>query len=135
MISWNYEPPLGLTQEEIMKRFAEVVWSPEFYASNKERLNRYVPKYPAPASTLRRYYDAVLEHDTCKRLNSITAKTLVLHGGQDGLIFPGSAYYLAENITNSELFMIPDARHGVLEEKWDKVYAKLLEFITPKYKR
>ena len=68
MISWNYEAPKDLTQEEIMKRFAEVVWSPEFYASNKQRLSQYVPKYPAPASILRRYYDAVLEHDTCKMI-------------------------------------------------------------------
>ena len=131
MISWNYEPPKELTQGEIMEKFADVVWSPDFYRDNKERLNEYVPEYPAPASTLRRYYDAVLNHDTCDRLSSISSKTLVLHGGQDGLVFSDSAYYMVKKIPNSELFLIKDARHGVLEERWDEVYGRLLEFIAP----
>lgn len=131
MISWNFEPPKDMPPEKIIEKFADVVWSPGFYEENKKRLGSYVPKYPAPPSTLKRYYDAVLMHDTCDRLASIMAKTLILHGGEDKLIFPYSAYYTAEKIPNSELFLIEDARHGVLEEKWDMVYAKLREFIKP----
>ena len=131
MISWMFNPPKDMTPEEMMDTVVEVVWSPEFYIENKEKLSSYVPEYPAPPTTLRRYYDAVLLHDTCDRLGAISAKTLILHGGEDGLVFSDSANYMAERIPNSELFLIEDARHGVLEEKWDKVYAKLKEFIKP----
>ena len=132
IISWMFNPPKDLSPEEMMNTFVDVSWSPGFYKANKERLNSFVPKYPAPPSTLKRYYEAVQLHDTCNRLGSISAKTVILHGGMDGLVFPQSAYYMSEKIPNSELFLIEDARHGVLEEKWDTVYAKLREFITPR---
>lgn len=130
MLTWMFNPPKDLTPEEMMEKISDVVWSPEFYKENKERLNSYVPLYPAPPSTLKRYYEACLSHDTCDRLGSILAKTLILHGGQDGLVFPDSAYYQADKIPNSELFLVEGARHGVLDENWDVVFAKLKEFIN-----
>ena len=130
MLTWMFNPPEDLTTDEMMKIFVDASWSPEFHKENKERLNSYIPKYPAPPSTLKRYYEASIVHYTCDRLDSIAVNTLVLHGGQDKLIFPDSAYYLSDKIPNSELFLIEDARHGVLEEKWDLVYAKLKEFIN-----
>ncbi len=126
-----FDPPKDLTPEQIMEKIVEMIWSPSFYEENKERLNSFVLKYLVPPSTLRRQYEAILLHDTWDKLGSISVKSLILHGGKDGLVFPVSAYYLAEHIPNVELFIIDEARHGVLEESWGLVYTKLREFITP----
>jgi 3-oxoadipate enol-lactonase len=130
MVSWMYNPPKDISPEEMMEKFVELSWSPEYYTENKDMLNSYVPKYPTPPSTLKRQYGACLNHDTYDRLESISAKTLIIHGGQDGLIFPDSAHTLAKKIPNSELFLIEDARHGVLEEKWSEIYPKLTAFLS-----
>jgi pimeloyl-ACP methyl ester carboxylesterase len=131
MLRWMFEPPKDMTAEEMMNIFDGMIWSPEFYKENHERLNSYIPKYPALPSTLKCHYEATIMHDTCDRLEKISAKTLIIHGSQDGLLYPDSAYYFAEKIPNSELFIIEDARHGVLIEKWNLIYKKLKEFINP----
>jgi 3-oxoadipate enol-lactonase len=51
-------------------------------------------------------------HDTLGRLDRIQAKTLIIHGGRDGLVPVAAARLLHEQITGSTLIMLPDARHS-----------------------
>lgn len=129
MLTWSFDPPENMTGEDMMDQIVDVVWSPAFYNKNSERLNSYIPEYPAPPSTLKRHFEAIMRYDTCDRLSGIKARTLVLHGKQDGLILPASALYMVKRIPDSILLMIDEARHGVLEEKWGEVYPRLVSFI------
>ena len=45
-------------------------------------------------------------------LKQIKQKTLVIHGNHDEILRPINGYYLAENLPDAELIMLPDAAHS-----------------------
>jgi 3-oxoadipate enol-lactonase len=54
---------------------------------------------------------AALGHDTCERLASITAPTLVVHGTDDVMVPPANSILLAERIPDAQLVELPGAAH------------------------
>lgn len=56
-------------------------------------------------------YAAIL-HDTNSRLDQIQAKTLIVHGGSDGLVPIAATQLLHEQITDSTLVVLPGAGHS-----------------------
>ncbi len=63
-----------------------------------------------------RHYRASRRHDSLGELHRISAPTLILHGARDEIAPPDHARLLHDRIADSELCMLPDARHGILLE-------------------
>ena len=61
---------------------------------------------------------ACQDHDGGALMQGITAKALVLHGGADHLIHPGSARVVAEHMSSAEFEVISEAGHyGIYENE------------------
>ena len=69
---------------------------------------------------------AILTHDTSRRLRTITAPTLVVVAGQDGLLSPAGCAALADLIPGAKKVVVPDGGHGVIGQCADTVNAALL---------
>lgn len=64
------------------------------------------------------------------RLKDIKVPTLVIHG-EDDIIWPTSnATYLAENINDTELYMMKEAGHMFFVEKPEEFNTAILDFLT-----
>ncbi|KAJ4192431.1 hypothetical protein NW767_010657 [Fusarium falciforme] len=64
--------------------------------------------------------------DYVEKLDSITAKTLVIVGDQDWICPPE---IISERVKNAELFVVAGANHSVHVEKSDLVLSKIREFL------
>ena len=60
---------------------------------------------------------------------NITTPTLILHGANDPISDPGNAAILGKRIPNSEVFMVPDARHAYWAGN-PEVHALVVEFLS-----
>ena len=63
---------------------------------------------------------------------NITAATIVLHGLQDGLIYPDNAYFSFENLVNAkfrDIRMLADRKHDLLWTRTDLLKSSLLQLI------
>lgn len=69
-----------------------------------------------PAHALRGHFMASKNHDCWAALPTITAPTLVVHGGDDVFNPVANAALLAERIPNARAHVIPGARHAYFEE-------------------
>ena len=59
----------------------------------------------------------------------ITTPTLILHGANDPISDPGNAAILRKRIPNSEVLMVPDARHAYWAGKPD-VHSSVAKFLS-----
>lgn len=128
-LRWMFSPPEGTSPETVMAEILRLAYYAPFLETNREKLLSATYEYPTPIETLRKQYDASLQHDTHDRLGEIRAKTLIIHGEDDVLLLPEGARMLDEGIPDSELLMLPEAGHSVIEEKWDVVYPRLKAFL------
>ena len=71
----------------------------------------------------------MMNHNTYDRLENIKAKTLIMYGRNDKVQFPVASKTLAEKIPDSELYVVDNAAHNVLEEQWEEIYPKILDFL------
>jgi pimeloyl-ACP methyl ester carboxylesterase len=109
--------------EEYMRRhIADTFFTPEFVASDPERVAWLVEAFWAHRPDLRDYLRHVVarqEHQSADRLPDITLPALVLIGDRDrhqggtGVHWEQSQY-LAEHLPNAELAVVPDTSHGYL---------------------
>jgi pimeloyl-ACP methyl ester carboxylesterase len=128
-LSWMFSPPKSMTMEDVRDTILGMVYYPDFFIANKDRILAYAPERPTVPETLKKQYRALLEHDTVDRLGSISARTLVVHGADDLLLFANGAEVIAEKIPCVKLLMFENASHSVFEEKWDEIYPELVEFL------
>jgi pimeloyl-ACP methyl ester carboxylesterase len=59
--------------------------------------------------------------DRTKRLNDITAPTLVIHGDKDPLITPSGGRATAKAIPGARLMLVPGMGHGLPERLWPQL--------------
>ncbi|MFA9496809.1 MAG: alpha/beta fold hydrolase, partial [Candidatus Bathyarchaeota archaeon] len=128
-LSWMYSPPSGMTEQEIIDEFFRIVYQPKYTEENYGQMMSLSTEYPTVTATYEKQMDACVNHDTPDRLSSIDARTLVIHGEDDVLLFPEGARMLADNIPDASLIMLKEAGHGVSEEKWDEIYPKIRAFL------
>ena len=128
-IRWMFSPPSEMSEEEWVDELFGVVYYPAFYEANRDRLLAPSTEHLTVRETLVKQFDAISLHDTVDRLGSIAARTLVIHGANDLLVFPEAGRILADNIPDASLLMVDEAGHGVQEEKWGELLPKIVEFL------
>ena len=72
---------------------------------------------------------AVTAHDTWERLAEIRQPTLVLHGGEDGMIPVENGQMLARAIPGARLIVYPEGRHVFFAELGAQVNADIVAFL------
>lgn len=65
-----------------------------------------------------------------RKVKSIKAKTLIIHGRNDPVVNVKNSYVMNNLIPNSELIVIPNMRHLIEEEILDQFKVKLLEHLS-----
>lgn len=68
-------------------------------------------------------------HDAWDALPRITAPTLIVHGTDDPMAPVANAYLLHELIPNSELLVLPGARHAYFDEFREQASPAVVEFL------
>jgi pimeloyl-ACP methyl ester carboxylesterase len=86
--------------------------------------------FPQTAAGFQRQCDAVLSHDTERRVASITAPTHVIVGAEDNLTPPRHARALAGQIAGATLTEIPAAGHGLFWEQAEAFNTAVLQFLN-----
>jgi pimeloyl-ACP methyl ester carboxylesterase len=128
-LEWYFNPPPNMTESQLMDEVLRLVFYPKFLEEELDKIMSISTEYPTVAATLEKQYEACLEHDTFNRLDLIRAKTLVIHGEDDLLLFSYGARLLSNRIPYARLLMVNEAGHCVLEEKWEDIYPDLLQFL------
>ncbi len=68
--------------------------------------------------------------DVMLRLHEITVPTLIICGREDRLTPPKYSQFLAENLKEAELHIVPDARHYVMREQGEMVNRVIEEWMA-----
>ena len=72
---------------------------------------------------------AVQGHDTYERLREIAHPTLVVHGGEDGMVPVDNGRLLAEAIPGARLIVYPEGRHIFFAECAEQLNADIAAFL------
>jgi pimeloyl-ACP methyl ester carboxylesterase len=85
-------------------------------------------RFPTERRAYRAQLAAALLHDCYRRLDSIAAPTLVVHGADDRMVPVRNAEIMAERIARARLHVVPDAGHFYATEEpgVNKVIASFL---------
>ena len=73
---------------------------------------------------------AVNEHDTLDRLPSLRIATLVIHGGEDGVVPVENGRIIADAIPGARLEIFPHAKHIVFTECAGQVNRDIIDFLN-----
>jgi 3-oxoadipate enol-lactonase len=95
-----------------------------------ERLAGLLRARPTPRASLARAAAAGATHDARRVLSRVRAHTLVLAGGDDGLLGIGPQRALQERLAHAQLHVIDDTGHDVTLERPDEVARLVLEFVA-----
>ncbi len=106
---------------DYLKRYASIFYDAQFVENTPNLFERLVEKrnaMPQPDYANKRQLEACITHTpNSPRLANIHAPTLVIHGEND-LVWPlKNAHYLAENIPNAQLAVLPNAAHMLFVEQ------------------
>ena len=85
--------------------------------------------HPQETESFQRTARAVLEHDTARRLSTISAPTLVVCGEQDLICPPRHSCAIAERIAGARLVEVPEQAHQPFQEDPAGFNALVLDFL------
>lgn len=112
----------------------ELLYPPEFLAAvDKQKLDarmRLQVGERAPLATVLAQLLAVARHDTRKRLDQISAPTLVIRPDRDILVRPSHSDRLARGIRGATLRAVPGAGHGLMFQEAPLVSGAIREHIA-----
>jgi pimeloyl-ACP methyl ester carboxylesterase len=128
-LTWTFNPPNVVKPADVQAEIMRLFYYRDYLAENRERIMASSYVYPTPTSTLEKQYNAIAEFDTTSRLGKIKARTLILHGEDDLLIFPEAARYLSQHIKGSELHIFEKTGHAVSEERWAEIKPIMIGFL------
>ncbi len=115
--------------KEMHKHF----FHPKFRAKNTrfmEAVFRFAKLEPQPHHSYKRQLMACYSTpELSKFLDKITVPTLVIHGADDVVVPVANAHYLANNIPNAKLKIIPETGHMFFIEKCANFNDDVLEFL------
>jgi pimeloyl-ACP methyl ester carboxylesterase len=117
---------------QAIERGMSLLYSDEFLAANKDwLLKRALEMAPlmAPVHGLRGQAMAAISHNTHDRLNSISARTLVVSGTADRIVPHSNSVLIAEGVPGAQLVQFEGAGHGFLVERADEVNEAMLGFL------
>jgi pimeloyl-ACP methyl ester carboxylesterase len=119
--------------EALMRSWAYWSFSPKafergnFIATFIKNASSYA--YLQPAKGFKSQMDAIVSFDTRKRLKMISARTLVLTGSDDILIYPEESMRLVKGIKHSVLEEMKDSGHCMHVERPDIFVSKVIRFL------
>jgi len=105
----------GQTPEEAAREGWKLSFSAEFIREHRAELEAHLPRVLAhvtPRFAYERHYQATMTLRVYKRLQEITAPTLVATGRDDVLIPAANSEILAREIPGAELAIFDNAGHG-----------------------
>ena len=85
---------------------------------------------PDPRGTARQLAAILASGNRTRRLQTITAPTLVIHGEQDPLIPASGGKATAKAIPNARLLLIPQMGHGLPERLWPQLVGAVVDHVA-----
>jgi 3-oxoadipate enol-lactonase len=137
--------PLGMCRDMVRLGFDEYIrqhtietgWTAAFMAAHPELIEKFLQVRMSGIAPLENYLHFVLarqEHDHADRLKQIRVPTLILvgddehHGASDRSHWD-SAHYLAREIPNATLVVLPGEGHHYLATNPDRAHKAIREFV------
>lgn len=127
------EKPIGLTNEEIIRKSNTLIYSDDFMRKNPEFIENYVRRTlisPIPRFSFIQQFFASAKHNTGKRLKNINVQTLVLHGTKDVLIPYQNGEIIAKLIPNSRFVLLENIAHMIFAEDTINTSKLIVEFLN-----
>lgn len=109
-----------------------MLFTPEFiqhHQSELENFLRSTTPFHSKGNALARQFQAMSSHDTCNRLQKITAPTLVMTGDRDHLIPPQNSDILAQKIPGAKQVTINDAAHAFCYSHPEPTATAIINFL------
>ncbi len=114
--------------EQVVQEFQRQLLSPG-EAAAQERLAALLPPRQDPL-WLAAGLDYLQHTDLRSRLPQVAAGTIVvIHGSQDRIAAPAQGYFLAEQLSASQLVLLADAGHVPMVSRWQEVNELLAGFL------
>jgi 3-oxoadipate enol-lactonase len=140
---WSEPAPLSVlmrlvatgeqSPEEAARQAWPVTYSPDYLASNAEAVEQQMHlelQHPTPMFVAQRQMDALRKFDSYRRLQHISAPTLVTTGTHDLLVKPRNSSILASRIPNARLELLADLGHRAIWEAPEEMAQLIGDFLT-----
>lgn len=118
---------------ELVPQLMHAFWHPSYISKHPDLLEILLKageKIPQPPYAYHRQYDSMWSSPWLSpHLSKFAVPTLVLHGEDDKVVPPANARYMASQIPNADLVMIPDCGHMFFIEKMDLFLAAVVTFL------
>ena len=102
-------------KETVVARLLEIVYRTRYEYEDHSSIKEMLEKLDL--DVLKESAEDILKFDNINNLKMIDNPTLIIHGNKDNIVSLKHAYYLKENTKNSELIIIPNSTHNLLNEK------------------
>ena len=110
----------------------ELLFTPEFIQRHQTDLGNFFQTtlpFHSKGDALARQFYAMRSHDTCDRLEEITAPTLVITGARDRVISPQNSEILTQKIPGAKQEIIKDAAHAFCFSHPDPTATAIINFL------
>jgi len=128
---WRWLPEAAPSERAFYEAFFTWVYTPRAHADGTvAQLVEEALAYPHPQSLegFQAQVDACLRHDTADRLTQIVAPTLVLAGELDAILPPRFGRFVAEQIPNARIEVMPGEAHQPFQEIPEEFNARVDAF-------
>ncbi|GAB2854313.1 hypothetical protein GCM10022221_62240 [Actinocorallia aurea] len=115
-------PSLQVPQDRILSRIYDEIAADRAAKANRPDVRR------SHLATFNPQYGPVRYAED--ELGEIEHETLVLHGREDRMLPVGAGRYLAENLPNAQLHVLPHAGHWIQIEQADRFTAQAKLFLS-----
>jgi pimeloyl-ACP methyl ester carboxylesterase len=129
---FDFERMQKMAPEERFKELISVMYSDEFIKNNpsviQEMAKQGIENPPNPLGS-KRQAQAIMGHDTYKRLPEIRVPTLVIHGDLDRITPVENARIVASRILNAKTVILEGKGHGITAEAPVQTVQAILDFV------
>jgi pimeloyl-ACP methyl ester carboxylesterase len=116
--------------QEAIKAMLLTLYSPTWITAHPEMIQSRPQATPIPEHAARLHDLAAKGHDAWDLLPTISAPTLVIHGGEDQRVPTANAFLLAARIPGAERYIIEGGRHAYLVEFREEASRVVNEFLA-----
>jgi pimeloyl-ACP methyl ester carboxylesterase/predicted glycosyltransferase len=120
--SWKAEP------EARLKKFIPLCYTEKYSLRGQELFWGWA--HTTSPGIWELTYRTIASADVVEYLERIDVPTLIIQGQEDKMVLPSASGFLHQNISGSELILIPDAGHGFFRT-WPQVNRHILNFLKP----
>jgi pimeloyl-ACP methyl ester carboxylesterase len=127
----------GLTPEEKIRYGLSLAFTPEYFKSHTDEVDRIVEwrlANPQPHYAWKRQFMAGLGFNAADRIHQIKAPTLVVAGSEDKIVSPESSRILSGRIPDSRFTVIKGTGHLSFIEKPEEFNEIVLNFLKEESK-